>query len=46
MMPTNFPMPCLAVLMPVFNEAATVETIIARVLEQRCVTELIILDDC
>lgn len=39
-------MPCLAVLMPVYNEAATAETIIARVLEQACVAELIIVDDC
>ncbi|MEX1117533.1 MAG: glycosyltransferase family 2 protein [Terrimicrobiaceae bacterium] len=45
-MPTDFPMPCLAVLMPVYNEAATAETIIARVLEQACVAELIIVDDC
>lgn len=46
MMTSIFPSPCLAVLMPVYNEAATVETIIARVMEQKCVAELIVVDDC
>jgi glycosyltransferase involved in cell wall biosynthesis len=46
MMTSIFPSPCLAVLMPVYNEAATAETIIARVMEQTCVAELIIVDDC
>jgi glycosyltransferase involved in cell wall biosynthesis len=36
----------LAVLMPVYNEAATVTTVVARVLAQPCVRELIIVDDC
>ncbi|MDR1010109.1 MAG: glycosyltransferase family 2 protein [Opitutaceae bacterium] len=36
----------LTVLMPVYNEAATVATVIARVLAQPCVREIIIVDDC
>jgi len=32
--------------MPVYNEAATVENIIATVLAQPCVTELVAVDDC
>ena len=38
--------PCLSVIMPVYNEAATVAEIIRRVLEQGAVQELIIVDDC
>ena len=38
--------PCLGVLMPVFNEEATIEKIIKLVLAQRPVTELVIVDDC
>lgn len=37
---------CVSVIMPVFNEAATVSQIIDRTLEQPCVRELIIVDDC
>ena len=37
--------PCLSVVMPVYNEAATVAQIIRRVLEQKPVQELIIVDD-
>lgn len=37
--------PCLAVVMPVFNEAATVATVAQAVLAQRPVQELIIVDD-
>jgi glycosyltransferase involved in cell wall biosynthesis len=37
---------CLSVIMPVYNEAATVAEIIRRVLEQEPVQELIIVDDC
>jgi glycosyltransferase involved in cell wall biosynthesis len=37
--------PCLSVVMPVFNEAATVEQSVAAVLAQRPVQELIIVDD-
>jgi glycosyltransferase involved in cell wall biosynthesis len=36
----------LAVLMPVYDEAATVAAVAARVLAQPCVRELIIVDDC
>jgi glycosyltransferase involved in cell wall biosynthesis len=38
--------PCLSVIMPVYNEAATVHEIIGRVLKQPVVLELIIVDDC
>ena len=37
---------CLSVIMPVYNEAATVAEIIRRVLQQGPVQELIIVDDC
>ena len=37
---------CLSVIMPVYNEAATVAEIIRRVLQQDPVQELIIVDDC
>jgi glycosyltransferase involved in cell wall biosynthesis len=37
--------PCLTVVMPVYNEAATVATIAALVLIQRPVSELVIVDD-
>jgi len=38
--------PCLTVVMPVYNEAATVSTIIQLVLTQRPVKEVVIVDDC
>ena len=38
--------PCLTVVMPVYNEAATVATVAGKVLEQRPVSELLIVDDC
>jgi glycosyltransferase involved in cell wall biosynthesis len=37
--------PCLSVVMPVYNEAATVERAVAAVLAQRPVQELIVVDD-
>lgn len=37
--------PCLSVVVPVFNEAATVVQIVRRVLEQRPVQEVIVVDD-
>jgi glycosyltransferase involved in cell wall biosynthesis len=37
--------PCLSVVMPVFNEAATVATVVRKVLEQGPVQELIVVDD-
>jgi len=37
---------CLSVIMPVYNEAATVAEIIGRVLQQGTVQELIVVDDC
>ncbi len=39
-------MPTLSVVMPVYNEAATVAKVVAVVLEQSEVAELIIVDDC
>ncbi len=38
--------PCVAVVMPVYNEAATVAKVIQEVLAQRPVQQLIIVDDC
>jgi glycosyltransferase involved in cell wall biosynthesis len=38
--------PCLSVVMPVYNEAATVGAVIQTVLEQRPVQQLVIVDDC
>src|SRR5689334_21192868 len=38
--------PCLTVVMPVYNEAATVANVIATVLQQPLVKELVIVDDC
>ena len=38
--------PCLSVVMPVYNEEASVGEIISRVLAQPQVSELIIVDDC
>lgn len=37
---------CVAVVMPVFNEAATVSRVIQDVLAQRPVQQLIVVDDC
>jgi cellulose synthase/poly-beta-1,6-N-acetylglucosamine synthase-like glycosyltransferase len=41
----TLPMPCLGVVMPVFNEAATVAEILRRVLAQPCVQEVVAVDD-
>ena len=38
--------PCATVVMPVFNEAATVARMVENVLAQRPVKELVIVDDC
>jgi hypothetical protein len=38
--------PCLSVVMPVYNEEATVAKVIQNVLAQRPVQELIVVDDC
>jgi len=38
--------PCLSVVMPVYNEAATVGEVIKTVLAQRPVQQLVIVDDC
>lgn len=38
--------PCLSVVMPVYNEAATVAEIVQVVLAQRSVRQLVIVDDC
>jgi 2-polyprenyl-3-methyl-5-hydroxy-6-metoxy-1,4-benzoquinol methylase len=39
------PGPCLSVVMPAYNEAATIETVIRRVLESPYLQELIVVDD-
>ncbi|MEK7675813.1 MAG: glycosyltransferase family 2 protein [Verrucomicrobiota bacterium] len=36
---------CLGVVMPVFNEAATLDEILRRVLAQSCVQEVVVVDD-
>ena len=38
--------PCVSVLMPVYNELTTVREVVAGVLAQRPVRELIVVDDC
>ncbi len=38
--------PCLAAVMPVYNEAASVESVIRKVLDQKPLQELVIVDDC
>lgn len=38
--------PCLSVVMPVFNEAATVTDVVKTVLAQRPVQQIVIVDDC
>lgn len=38
--------PCLAAVMPVYNESASVASVVRKVLEQRPVQELVIVDDC
>jgi glycosyltransferase involved in cell wall biosynthesis len=39
-------LPCVSVVMPVYNEEATVANVIKVVLEQPCVAELVVVDDC
>ncbi len=38
--------PCLSVVMPVYNEEATVGRVLRKVLDQRPVFEVIVVDDC
>ena len=38
--------PCLTVVMPVYNEAATVSEVVTQVLAQPVVEQLVIVDDC
>jgi len=38
--------PCVSVVMPVFNEGKTIHEVVAAVLRQPCVRELVIVDDC
>ena len=44
-MPDNINTPCLSVIMPVYNEAKTLEEVIRKVLEQPEVAELITVND-
>jgi len=43
---TEYTSPCLSVVMPVYNEEATLGAIVEAVLEQPLVAELICVDDC
>jgi len=43
--PPAVPRPCASVVMPVYNEAATVAEIVGIVLAQPCVAELVVVDD-
>lgn len=36
----------ITIVMPVYNEEKTIETVIREVLKQDCVTELVVVDDC
>ncbi|MCU0857252.1 MAG: glycosyltransferase family 2 protein [Pontiellaceae bacterium] len=36
----------LSIVMPVYNEEKTIETVVREVLKQGCVTELVVVDDC
>ncbi|HZB89327.1 MAG TPA: glycosyltransferase family 2 protein [Terracidiphilus sp.] len=46
-MPSNDEIePCLTAVMPVYNEAATINEIVEVVLRQRPIRELVIVDDC
>lgn len=38
--------PCLSVVMPVYNEAGTIASVVGNVLSQRPVQQLVIVDDC
>jgi glycosyltransferase involved in cell wall biosynthesis len=38
--------PCVSVVMPVYNEVATIAKVIHTVLAQPCVQELVVVDDC
>lgn len=38
--------PVLGVIVPAFNEGRTLERVIRRVLEERCVQQVVIVDDC
>ena len=38
--------PCVAAVIPVYNEAASIASVVAKVLAQRPVQEVIIVDDC
>jgi glycosyltransferase involved in cell wall biosynthesis len=44
-MPVEHVEPCLSVVMPCYNEAATIETVAKRVLESPFTSELVIVDD-
>ncbi len=38
--------PCLSVVVPVYNEASTIGTVIAKLLALPCLLEIVIVDDC
>src|SRR5438067_10036172 len=37
---------CVSIIMPVYNEAATVAAVFMRVLQEPCVQEVVVVDDC
>jgi glycosyltransferase involved in cell wall biosynthesis len=45
-LPNSISTDSVSVVMPVYNEAATVHKVVAVVLDQPCVKELLIVDDC
>jgi dolichol-phosphate hexosyltransferase len=42
----NHPEPVLGVIVPAFNEERTIERVIRRVLEESCVQQVVVIDDC
>lgn len=45
MQPPGLLSPCVSVIMPVFNEAPSVEQVVRKVLAQPCVAQLVVVDD-
>jgi len=46
MISTLSPQKCVSVVMPVYNEAKTISSVIKKVIQQPCVAELIVVNDC
>src|SRR6185369_9801797 len=43
--PTEYPT-CLSVVVPVYNEASTLEEVVGKLLSVPCLLEIIVVDDC